>query len=43
MALPAHVALGNGVYQYVRRVPEDLVHAFAGPRIQRSLKTRIHQ
>lgn len=41
MALPAHVTLRNGVYQYVRRVPEDLVHAFAGPRIQRSLKTRI--
>jgi len=41
MALPAHVALRNGVYQYVRRVPEDLVHAFAGPRIQRSLKTRV--
>lgn len=40
MVLPAHVTLRNGVYQYVRRVPDDVAHAFAAARIQRSLKTR---
>lgn len=40
MVLPAHVTLRNGVYHYVRRVPDDVAHAFAAARIQRSLKTR---
>ncbi|MHA6691236.1 DUF6538 domain-containing protein [Devosia sp. A449] len=41
MALPTHVTRRNGVFQYVRRVPEDLSYAFSSPRIQRSLKTRV--
>jgi integrase len=40
MGLPIHVTLRNGVFQYVRRVPEDVAHAFSAPRIQRSLRTR---
>lgn len=39
--LPAHVVARNGVYQYVRRVPNDIVNAFEINRIQRSLKTRL--
>lgn len=41
MPLPSHVTLRNGVYQYVRRVPDDIAEAFASARIQRSLKTRL--
>lgn len=39
--LPTHVILRNGVYQYVRRIPDDVASAFATTRIQRSLKTRL--
>lgn len=38
--LPTHVTLRNGVYQYVRRVPDDIAGSFPSSRIQRSLKTR---
>ena len=41
VSLPAYVTQRNGVYQYVRWVPEDLVGLFAGTRIQRSLRTRL--
>jgi len=39
--LPNHVIRRNGVFQYVRRIPDDVASAFATARIQRSLKTRI--
>ncbi len=35
-----HLTTRNGVCQYVRRVPEDLLGAFAFARVQLSLKTR---
>jgi hypothetical protein len=38
--LPCHVTRRNGVFQYVRRIPDDAA-AFATTRIQRSLKTRL--
>ncbi|MCB8837210.1 DUF6538 domain-containing protein [Aurantimonas sp. VKM B-3413] len=41
MSLPAYVTMRNGVYQYVRRIPEDLADQFSAPRIQRSLRTRL--
>lgn len=41
MPMPNHVTVRNGVYQYVRRVRDDVVEAFAMRRIQRSLKTRL--
>ncbi|MEX6505891.1 DUF6538 domain-containing protein [Jiella sp. M17.18] len=40
MPLPNHVTCRNGVYQYVRRVPDDVADVFAAARIQRSLRTR---
>ncbi|MEF2552481.1 DUF6538 domain-containing protein [Aurantimonas sp. A2-1-M11] len=39
--LPSYVTSRNGVFQYVRRVPDDVADVFAGARIQRSLKTRL--
>lgn len=39
--LPTHVVRRNGVFQYVRRIPDDVASAFATTRIQRSLKTRL--
>ncbi|GJD43778.1 hypothetical protein AFCDBAGC_1633 [Methylobacterium cerastii] len=35
-----HLTLREGVFQYVRRVPEDLRDAFPFARVQRSLRTR---
>lgn len=35
-----HLTTRSGVCQYVRRVPEDLLGAFAFARVQLSLKTR---
>ncbi len=39
--LPCHVTCRNGVFQYVRRIPDDVAAAFATTRIQRSLRTRL--
>lgn len=36
----SHVIKRKNIYQYVRRVPKDVAHAFPFERIQRSLKTR---
>ncbi len=36
----SHVTKRGNVYQYARRVPEDVAHAFPFTRIQRSLRTR---
>ncbi|WP_188855008.1 DUF6538 domain-containing protein [Aureimonas glaciei] len=41
MPLPNHVTCRDGVYQYVRRVPDDVADSFAKSRIQLSLKTRL--
>jgi hypothetical protein len=41
MALPNHVTCRDGIYQYVRRVPDDIADAFAKSRIQLSLRTRL--
>ena len=40
MALPIHVTKRGDVYQYVRRIPDDIASAFKVSRIQRSLRTR---
>ncbi|KPQ09098.1 MAG: hypothetical protein HLUCCO17_16285 [Saliniramus fredricksonii] len=39
MALPTHVTKRNGIYQYVRRVPDDVAGHIGRTRIQTSLKT----
>lgn len=39
MPLPPHVTSRNGVYQYLRRIPSDVISAFSTNRIQRSLRT----
>jgi hypothetical protein len=41
MLLPSYVTSRKGVYQYVRRVPDDVADVFSAARIQRSLKTRV--
>jgi integrase len=41
MALPNHVTCRDGVYQYVRRIPDEIADAFAKSRIQLSLRTRL--
>ena len=40
VAFSSHVIKRGEIYQYVRRIPEDVAHAFPIVRIQRSLKTR---
>lgn len=40
MTIPVHITQRGGVYQYVRRVPDELVAAFGCKRIQKSLGTR---
>lgn len=37
---PSHINRHGGVYQYVRRIPDDIRDAFPSSRIQRSLRTR---
>ncbi len=41
MAFASHVTKRGSVYQYVRRVPDDIRDAVATSRIQRSLRTRV--
>lgn len=40
MTIPVHISQRGGVYQYVRRVPDELVAVFGCKRIQKSLRTR---
>lgn len=40
MPFPSHVTRRGAVYQYVRRIPDDIRDAFPSSRIQRSLRTR---
>lgn len=39
MPFPAHVTRRGDIYQYVRRVPNDIRDAIGVPRIQKSLRT----
>ncbi|MGY6567776.1 MAG: DUF6538 domain-containing protein [Salinarimonas sp.] len=40
MRLPTHITHRDGIYQYVRRVPDDVAGHLGLKRIQKSLKTR---
>ncbi len=40
LSVSNHLTTRQGVYQYVRRVPEDVRAAFPFPRVQKSLGTR---
>ena len=39
MPFASHITKRGRVYQYVRRVPEDIADGFAFTRVQRSLRT----
>ena len=40
MRLPTHVTHRKGIYQYVRRVPDDVADHLGLKRVQKSLRTR---
>lgn len=40
MTIPVHISQRGGIYQYVRRVPDELVAVFGCKRIQKSLRTK---
>ncbi|WP_206454398.1 DUF6538 domain-containing protein [Aurantimonas marina] len=43
MAISNHLTRRNGVWQYVRRVPEDLRDVFPFTRVQKSLRTEVER
>ena len=43
VAISNHLTKRNGVWHYVRRVPEDLRGSFPFPRVQKSLRTAVER
>ncbi len=43
VAISNHLTRRNGVWQYVRRVPEDLRDVFPFTRLQKSLRTEVER